>query len=349
MQPIRIHQHYDNETMATLNVLELVFLQRILIPNLIASFEKLLKVRAIGTRLRLRRSCVNNKARYIKGDKHYYCTEGCETVTKCGVVSIPAEHLLSCYELDRDNNVTITESPGAGIDADFALYVSVKKDCQKVFTTAFHCQQEINLDRPVAGHLSICKSFLTGHGYNNLFAMVQHDMMHALGFAESLLPFFRDHKGNPYTPRHAVTKLPPIVKNVFVAGDCVIRKVKRDWKIRNGSISRSVRLLVTPTVVREVRRHFNCTTLEGAELEDQDQGIGSANSHLEKRVFGNELMTAMAVNKMVLSRITLAVLEDSGWYSVNMSRGEKLTWGADRGCEFAKKSCMEYIELRTAA
>jgi len=27
MQPIRIHQHYDNETMATLNVLELVFLQ----------------------------------------------------------------------------------------------------------------------------------------------------------------------------------------------------------------------------------------------------------------------------------------------------------------------------------
>ena len=38
-------------------------------------------------------------------------------------------------------------------------------------------------------------------------------------------------------------------RNVFVAGDCVIRKVKRDWKIRNGSISRSVRLLVTPTVV----------------------------------------------------------------------------------------------------
>ena len=28
-------------------------------------------------------------------------------------------------------------------------------------------------------------------------------------------------------------------------------------------------LVVTPSVVREVRRHFDCPTLEGAELEDQ--------------------------------------------------------------------------------
>ena len=28
-------------------------------------------------------------------------------------------------------------------------------------------------------------------------------------------------------------------------------------------------LMVTPAVVREVRRHFNCPSLEGAELEDQ--------------------------------------------------------------------------------
>ena len=27
--------------------------------------------------------------------------------------------------------------------------------------------------------------------------------------------------------------------------------------------------MVTPAVVREVRRHFDCPTLEGAELEDQ--------------------------------------------------------------------------------
>ena len=27
--------------------------------------------------------------------------------------------------------------------------------------------------------------------------------------------------------------------------------------------------MVTPSVQREVRRHFNCASLEGAELEDQ--------------------------------------------------------------------------------
>ena len=34
----------------------------------------------------------------------------------------------------------------------------------------------------------------------------------------------------------------------------------------------------------EVRKHFNCSTLEGAELEDQGSS-GTAGSHWEKRVF----------------------------------------------------------------
>jgi len=34
----------------------------------------------------------------------------------------------------------------------------------------------------------------------------------------------------------------------------------------------------------EVRKHFNCTTLEGAELEDQGLN-GTVMTHWEKRVF----------------------------------------------------------------
>ena len=34
----------------------------------------------------------------------------------------------------------------------------------------------------------------------------------------------------------------------------------------------------------EVRKHFNCSTLEGAELEDQGV-VGTALTHWEKRVF----------------------------------------------------------------
>jgi hypothetical protein len=42
--------------------------------------------------------------------------------------------------------------------------------------------------------------------------------------------------------------------------------------------------MVLPRVVEEVRRHFGCEDLEGAELEDQGEE-GTAMTHWEKRVF----------------------------------------------------------------
>jgi leishmanolysin-like peptidase len=42
--------------------------------------------------------------------------------------------------------------------------------------------------------------------------------------------------------------------------------------------------MVTPRVVEEVRAHFGCPTLEGAELEDQG-GDGTSLTHWEKRLF----------------------------------------------------------------
>lgn len=43
-------------------------------------------------------------------------------------------------------------------------------------------------------------------------------------------------------------------------------------------------MLVTEKVVKEVRRHFNCNKLEGAELENQGSG-GTSLTHWEKRLF----------------------------------------------------------------
>ena len=45
----------------------------------------------------------------------------------------------------------------------------------------------------------------------------------------------------------------------------------REWKVRKGMMKKMTHLVVTPRVVREVRTHFDCPTLEGAELEDQVQ------------------------------------------------------------------------------
>lgn len=42
-------------------------------------------------------------------------------------------------------------------------------------------------------------------------------------------------------------------------------------------------MMVTPRVTKEIRDHFSCQKLEGAELEDQG-GEGTALTHWEKRV-----------------------------------------------------------------
>ena len=100
-----------------------------------------------------------------------------------------------------------------------------------------------------------------------------------------------------------------------------IKTVFRDWEVRSGTMRKTTNLMVTPNVVREVREHFSCPTLEGAELEDQG-GDGTALTHWEKRIFQNEAMTG-TVNtaKPVYTRLTMALLEDSGWYYPDYSRG----------------------------
>jgi leishmanolysin-like peptidase len=47
------------------------------------------------------------------------------------------------------------------------------------------------------------------------------------------------------------------------------RIIREKWAVKGGSIKKNVDMMVTPRVVEEVRRHFNCSELEGAELEDQ--------------------------------------------------------------------------------
>ena len=71
--------------------------------------------------------------------------------------------------------------------------------------------------------------------------------MFPTNYCSTLNKLYVEHSSFPWSYR-----------NVFVAGDCVIRKVKRDWKIRNGSVSHFVRLLVTPTVVVGSHKSLLC-------------------------------------------------------------------------------------------
>ncbi|CAG0915170.1 unnamed protein product, partial [Notodromas monacha] len=89
-----------------------------------------------------------------------------------------------------------------------------------------------------------------------------------------------------------------------------------------------------------------CPELEGAELEDQGHE-GTALTHWEKRLFENEAMTGTHTQNPVYSRITLALLEDTGWYLPNYEMAQPLSWGRGLGCEFAMRSCKDWMDSRS--
>lgn len=204
--------------------------------------------------------------------------------------------------------------------------------------------------RPVAGYVNICPQSVSAKqsDIHSALATLKHEILHALGFSAGLYAFFVDADGVPLTDRDSRTGKPPFDQetNMYMPSERVIKSfLRKDWQISDGTIDRRVTMMVTPKVVSEARRHFNCSSLEGAELEDQGE-VGTKLTHWEKRVFENEAMTGTYTQNSVFSRITFAFLEDTGWYHVNYSNAEELSWGKNLGCDFAQKSCKTWIDER---
>lgn len=81
-------------------------------------------------------------------------------------------------------------------------------------------------------------------------------------------------------------------------------------------------------------KHIKCESLENLPIEDQTQN----GFHLEKALFGNELMTANISSRSVLSQFGLLFLEDTGWYRARLESAEQFLWGKDKGCDFIHNS-----------
>ncbi|XP_059490130.1 leishmanolysin-like peptidase [Neocloeon triangulifer] len=355
-QPLRILLYYD-ESVYRLDREKFELINNTILPEAVHFWEQALMVRKTANVIRLNRKCENNQVFFRKGEPHVYCKNACESRTMCGEVQVPESHLdvcRACNATGQKCGEVAGSTAGPGIaNADFVFYVSAMETerCHKGMTVAYaaHCQQEAALDRPIAGHANLCPDSISTkpQELEILLSTVKHEILHALGFSSSLYAFYRDSDGNPLTPRIDNGKL---VLNEKLQtrqwSEKVIRTLTRkDWKVRGGNITRMVQMVVLPKVVEEVRRHFGCDSLEGAELEDQGEE-GTAMTHWEKRVFENEAMTGTHTQNPVYSRITLALMEDTGWYRANYSMAQVLSWGKDLGCDFAQKSCKEWMDKR---
>lgn len=141
-----------------------------------------------------------------------------------------------------------------------------------------------------------------------------HEIGHVLGTTSDSLRYFRHPiTGIPLTPRPFTLNSVKCVNGEEVAymglpGINVMREViDKDTDINHFEV-------VTPTVQRIVRNHFNCANATGARLENQPTSQDCFGSHWDERMYYTEIMSAVFSHSAnVLSPLTIALLEDSGW------------------------------------
>ncbi|RCN31673.1 Leishmanolysin [Ancylostoma caninum] len=290
-------------------------------------------------------SCKFGAPQYVKGVTH--CEFDC--AKRCGTATAPphADYFSPCICTQGDCLTEDANWGGKLHNADFVLFVSLDGDECGNSTLAFasHCSLDrltksspplkVSLFRPVAGYVNICPHLFNKIKVNELSqweATIKHELIHAFVFSTTLYARYKPAKGRARR----------VGSVVLVPG--VIEKVKRpNWETAYGKVAHEVVMMVTPKVREEARNFFNCPDLEGAEIESQG-GLGTAGSHWEKRVFENEAMTGVTTQVYALSRLTLALFEDSGWYKVNYDKAEEMKWGQGLGCKFAKQSCLTWMK-----
>ena len=127
------------------------------------------------------------------------------------------------------------------------------------------------------------------------------------------------------------------ITHILIFDPSILRKFNA---IKEEEINGEIKsFIISPKALEKAQFHFGCDTLEGIPLEDQG-GEGSIGSHWEGRYMLGDYMISVTYHENVISDITLALFEDSGWYKVNYYTGGLFKFGKNKGCEFFEKDCL---------
>ncbi len=160
-----------------------------------------------------------------------------------------------------------------------------------------------NDKRPIIGGI-ILKTHYNFTKTNSQFFIIMfllHEITHILGFESSLFPYFKS--GSQL-----------LTKNI------------------NGV---DKKLFTGENVIKYAKKHFNCNDIDGIELENQIRG-----THWESRIMLTDYMIGFDYSEIVISEISLALLEDSGWYKINYYTGGLYRHGKGEGCDFLYNKCV---------
>jgi len=216
-----------------------------------------------------------------------------------------------------DRSIEIAALVKSGVNSDIVIFpffdTSLANTSTEAYATACIISSVDN--RPVAGLIGISPKFsVTKTNWEDYYTnLALHELSHVIVFNPNLFEFFRDKNGEPYN-------LQEVIKSQVVNG------LKRN-------------LLAYPKVLETAKKHFNCSSLLGMELENQG-GQGTASSHWEARIMLGDFMIGLSFDDISISEITLALFEDSGWYSVNYYTGGLFKYGKNKGCNFLNSKCI---------
>ena len=208
------------------------------------------------------------------------------------------------------------------MDADLIIFVSLDDtgfySANKIEAAAVHCLQDDLTNRPIAGFINF-RPDLDLKNSTSLDYMVWlalHEMTHILVFNDALYEDFVDENLNSLN-----------LTNIL--GSKILDNQKK------------MNFLKSKNVLEKGKKHYNCSNLEGVPLEFMG-GSGTVGSHWSKRIMNTDYMIGDSYGENLISDITLALFEDSGWYKVDYNMSNLFLWGKNKGCNFLdlNKKCI---------
>ncbi|GAM17225.1 hypothetical protein SAMD00019534_004000 [Acytostelium subglobosum LB1] len=185
--------------------------------------------------------------------------------------------------------------------------------------------------RPLAGSINLSPMYMNSlmsvpgkYGFQKAVQSTVHELIHVLGFTQNLYTSFLDKNGVPHV-------------------DPIVVEKQTDTGINGQPIERFYTKMKTPHLVNATQRHFNCPSCDGLEMENKGAKFSDQMakcSHWDSRTAYSELMNPTQSSPiMTLSVLTLAFLQDMGWYVVDMRMAQEFHWGENEGCQFLNGRC----------
>ena len=102
------------------------------------------------------------------------------------------------------------------------------------------------------------------------------------------------------------------------------------------------------------KSYFNCTFMTGIELDvvsgqETKEKDSTKTIHCNERILmGDYMIPSLYYIEQAISEITLASLEDLGYYEINYYTGGLMRFGKNKGCNFFSKDCIEeFLNIST--